>query len=264
MAVLKLSQIATTGSAPALTDNMVSVLGGTTDNQISYTQAAQTLQTATWTFNQPATFTSTLAVVGASIMTGNVGLGGTLSVTGAISGLSTLAITGASNVTGNALFGGSVTATGDLSVATATITGKLNLTGTSIMTGNVGMAGNLNVTGGGTFLGDISAVTGTITGKLSVTGTSIMTGNVGLAGTLNVTGNAIFLGNISVTGTNSVIGLQVYRVAVLPAATTTGQLAFLSDSNTASGAGIGVAVTGTGGGANRCPVFSNGVNWIII
>src|SRR5271166_4736831 len=118
MAVLKLSQIATTGSAPALTDNMVSVLGGTTDNQISYTQAAQTLQTATWTFNQPATFTSTLAVVGASIMTGNVGLGGTLSVTGAISGLSTLAITGASNVTGNAVFGGTITATGAISSQT--------------------------------------------------------------------------------------------------------------------------------------------------
>ena len=64
------------------------------------------------TVSDAASFSSTLAVTGASTLTGNVSAGGTLDVTGAASLSSTLAVTGASTLTGNVSTGGTLTVTG--------------------------------------------------------------------------------------------------------------------------------------------------------
>lgn len=54
---------------------------------------------------------------------------------------------------------------------------------------------------------------------------------------------------------------KVYTVAGLPAATTAGRRAFVSDSTVAASGNFGATVAG--GGANNVPVFSDGTNWLI-
>jgi hypothetical protein len=55
----------------------------------------------------------------------------------------------------------------------------------------------------------------------------------------------------------------VLTVATLPAAATAGAgaTAFVTDSNATTTAGIGATVAG--GGANKVPVYSDGINWKI-
>jgi hypothetical protein len=57
----------------------------------------------------------------------------------------------------------------------------------------------------------------------------------------------------------SSIGLKVFTVATLPAATIVGQVAYVTDATQAQGTGGGSTVAG--GGVNYRPVFSDGANW---
>lgn len=52
-----------------------------------------------------------------------------------------------------------------------------------------------------------------------------------------------------------------FTVATLPAAGTVGRRAYVTDANATFTAGIGAVVAG--GGANKVPVFDDGVNWRI-
>jgi hypothetical protein len=86
--------------------------------------SADALSVTTLTASGAATLSSTLAVTGASTLTGNVSVGGTLGVTGAstltgaVSAGSTLAVTGASTLTGN------VSAAGTVAVTSGSITSR--------------------------------------------------------------------------------------------------------------------------------------------
>ena len=179
-----------------------------------------------------------LLKIGGTI-SGNLGINGTLNVTGTstqstinmttgnvsgalnVTGTSTLATT--NMTTGNISSGLNVTGTSALAttnMTTGNVSGALNVTGTSTLatvnmtTDNV--SGNLNVTGSSN-LTNVNLTTGNISGPLNVSGTStqstvnLTTGNV--SGALNVTGASTLAttnmttGNISgalnVTGTST-------------------------------------------------------------
>lgn len=60
---------------------------------------------------------------------------------------------------------------------------------------------------------------------------------------------------------NGILENKVLTYSALPAATTVGLRAFISDSNLVAAGNFGATVSG--GGANNAPVFSDGTNWCI-
>lgn len=104
--------------------------------------------------------------VDAFAVTGNATVGGTL------------AVTGASTLTGNVTASGTLAVTGN-----TTVGGTLGVTGASTLTGNVTASGTLAVTGASTLTGNV-----TCEGTLTVDTTTTLTGNVTASGTLGVTG----------------------------------------------------------------------------
>ncbi len=193
----------------------------------------------------------------------NLTVGGTSTVTGAISGASVASsgavsgttITGSSNITGaNILTSGIVAATGAISgasvtstgaVSGTTITGSSNITGANLITSGAvvasGDVGGATVTASGTVSGatvtssgavngtsmaSSGAITGTtITGSSNVTGANILT-----TGLLSATGD-VSGGSLTTTGTTSTGNLK----ATLPVASlTTGNWQGLAATFTAS------------------------------
>ena len=83
------------------------------------------------------------------------------------------------------------------------------------------------------------------------TGTTVSTGNLGV-------GVVAPSSRLDVDGT---VETKVYTVAGLPAATTAGQMAFVSDASVAHAGNSGTVVAGSG--ANFVPVYSDGTDWRI-
>jgi hypothetical protein len=142
--------------------------------------------------------------------------------------------------------GGNISANGAVTANTA------NITTGNITTINSGLLqnGNSNITL--TANGNVSIQAAGSDVELVVTSTG-----ANVTGTLNVTGN--------ITGGN-VVSATTFKSAVvafsaLPAATTPGLRAFISDANLVPAGNFGVAVSG--GGGNYVPVFSDGANWCI-
>lgn len=106
------------------------------------------------------------------------------------------------------------------------------------MTGNFDLDTDLGLNG----LGAVAA-TDKITARRS-----------GVTGTVTASGLATYVSSVQATS---------YTVATLPSAATSGAgaRAFVTDSNATTTAGIGATVAG--GGANFCPVYSDGTNWKI-
>ena len=179
---------------------------------------------------------------GALIVSGGVGIGGNLYVSGNIVGsivatgntfagnttvgnlLTSGFVSATSNVTGgNINTAGVVSATGNiiggnLNVAGLSLSGNvvsaINLTANITTTANI-QAGNLkssgimsataNVTGGNILTGGLISATSTITSAANITGGNILTGGL-VSVTGNITGGNINYGIGNVTGTGNVIG----------------------------------------------------------
>lgn len=162
-----------------------------------------------------------IGINGNSYFANNVGIGGTINVTGA-STLSSL------NVNSTATLNGSVTAN------SLGVTNNFNVTGTSVLSGNVtagadvNVTGNLNVTGTTTVSGPIrlenaTDSAGTNSGALIVSGGAGFGGNVNVGGNIFVNGtiNATVVGVIS-TATNLAAG----AAGAIPYQTGFGQTSF--------------------------------------
>ena len=134
-------------------------------------------------------------------VTGNVSVGGTLNIGGAVDTESTM------SVQSNASVGGTLAVTGDTDVS------NLSASGTLDVAGNGSVGGTLNVNGAAT-TGAISADgTLAVSSNVSVGGTLVVTGdtditNVSADGTLDVSGNASVGGTLAVTGDTDVTNLS--------------------------------------------------------
>jgi hypothetical protein len=178
--------------------------------------------------------TGTLGVTGASVFNGQVGITGRLGVTGRSVFDGSVGITGLFGVTGRSVFNGQVGITGLFGVTGAStfdgsvgITGLFGVTGTSTFDGAVGITGLFGVTGASTFDGSVGVtglfgVTGSsvfngqvgITGQFGVTGTSTFDGSVGITGLFGVTGASTFDGSVGITGLFGVTGRSVFDGAI--------------------------------------------------
>jgi hypothetical protein len=118
-------------------------------------------------------------------------------------------------------------------------------------------SGNLTLPTGGQIIVSGGLVSSGASPAPTINGFSI-TNSVDISGNGNIAGN-----NISATGNVTAINLinTVTVYANLPAATTAGIRAFISDANLAPIGNFGVEVSG--GGGNYVPVFSDGANWCI-
>ena len=147
-------------------------------------------------------------------------------------------------------------ATSIVSAYATNATIQTNATGT-INTWSFNNAGNLTLPTGGHIIVSGGLVSSGASPAPSINGFSI-TNSVGISGNGNIAGN-----NISATGNVTAINLinTVTVYANLPAATTAGIRAFISDANLAPIGNFGVEVSG--GGGNYVPVFSDGANWCI-
>ena len=117
---------------------------------------------------------------------------------------------------------------------------------------------------------DFSGNTANFTGNITAINANL--GNIAIANYFSTsgTGGDITLTNGNISGANVLSGvtlsvntIQLTTVAIanLPAASTPGLKAFVSDSNIAPLGNFGVVVSN--GGANYTTVFSDGSNWLI-
>jgi len=135
--------------------------------------------------------TDDLAVTGASVLTGNATVGGTLGVTGAATLSSTAAITG------NTTVGGTLGVTGASTLASAAVTNNATVGGTLGVTGNSTIGGTLGVTGQIT-----GNVTGNVTGNTAGTHTGAVTGNASTATALQTARSITIDGDVDASATN--------------------------------------------------------------
>jgi hypothetical protein len=151
---------------------------------------------------------------------------------------------------------GSGAATSIVSAYATNATIQTNAAG-NINTWQFDNAGNLTLPTGGQIIVSGGLVSSGASPAPTINGFSI-TNSVGISGNGNIAGN-----NISATGNVTAINLinNVTVYANLPAATTAGIRAFISDANLAPIGNFGVEVSG--GGGNYVPVFSDGANWCI-
>jgi len=174
-------------------------------------------------------------------ISGNSTIGGTLGVTGALSGSSTASFSGA-------LSAASATLSGNLSAVDANLSGDLNATGdvggaTATITGDSTIGGTLGVTGALTgsssasFDGALSAASATLSGNLS-------TVDANLSGDLNATGD---VGGATATITGAVSAASASLSGALSAASASlsGSMSSASISTSAN-ASIGGNLTVTG------------------
>ncbi|MDO8576714.1 MAG: helix-turn-helix domain-containing protein, partial [Candidatus Daviesbacteria bacterium] len=127
--------------------------------------------------------TRALDVVGTGNISGNVGIGASLTTTGLTLANGGLQVTGLSNLTGNVGIGSSLTVTG-LTYSS----GGLRVNGFSDLTGNVGIGQSLTVTSGANFSSSVNVVGNTQLSTLSTSG--LLTASNGFTlttGALNLT-----------------------------------------------------------------------------
>lgn len=129
-------------------------------------------------------------------------------------------------------------------------------------TGNIG-AGNINVTG----LTSLAVLTVSTTANLGAANNITITGGSN-GQVLTTNGNGVLSwttvsGNINTWsfGNTGAVQSPIVTFSALPAATTPGLRAFISDANLVPAGNFGVEVSG--GGGNYVPVFSDGANWCI-
>lgn len=218
-----------------------------------------TTQTGTITLGQ-STASQTTNIGAGATTTGNTK---TINIgTQGLSGSNTNINLG-STVTGNTTvitFNGPITSASNSTINTgATTTTAISTLATS---------GTVTI-GGPSQSGTITLGQSTTSQTLNIQAAAVISGqtktiNIGTTGASGST-TAIALGSsvsgaTSITTVNGVIKHQVYTVATLPSASTSGSGArsFVSDANTTTFAAI-VA----GGGANPVPVYSDGTNWRI-
>ena len=166
-------------------------------------------------------------------------------------------------------------AAGTITLASSGVTsfnaGTTGFTPSSPTTGAVVLAGTLVIANGGTGAttaaaaranlgaGTVTSVggTGTVNG-ITLTGTVTTTGNLTLGGTLSgVSLTTQVSGILPVANGGNGLG-AAYTVGTLPAAGTQGRRSWVTDAL----APVFLAAP-TGGGAVVCPVFDNGVAWVV-
>jgi hypothetical protein len=201
---------------------------------------------------------STTAGTGALVVTGGVGVGGAMNVTG------TVGLAGITSVTNN---------------TTSTTTG----TGALVVTGGVGIGGTMTV-GGVTKLTSGTASTTTGTGAL------VVTGGVGVGGAAYVGGNVVTSGNYAakapVTNAtttytqlatdNSIIfnSASAVTVTLLTPSTVPGQILYVKSTAAGVVSSSASNVVALGGGAAQAQILSaagkfamlqsDGTNWIVM
>ena len=133
----------------------------------------------TFLSKSPSTFESTLSVAGAASLTSTLAVTGASTLTGAATLSSTLAVTGASTFTGAITANGGITLTGSLST-TATSTALAfvasSATATSTLAGNLQVNNSLNITGTST----LATTTLTTLAVTSPTATTTLAGGLAL------------------------------------------------------------------------------------
>ncbi len=201
--------------------------------------------------------------------TGNVGVGGSITGFGNLSGLNVSGLTqlgtvntgslnastinGSSlNTSGNVGVGGSLSVTSGLSLPNSSITNS-NLQNSALtLTAGTGLTGGGLVSLGGTITinaaQDISTSANptfnnlSLTGNLGVGGSLVTTGNVGIGKSLSVTSGANFLSSINVAGLTQLQGLNATNINVT-SVTTTGNVG-VGGSIAGFGALNGLTVSG--------------------
>ena len=198
----------------------------------------------------PLTTTSTSATTGALVVTGGVGISGTLN-TGGITKIlsstaSTSATTGALVVTGGvgisgALYTSGINTLSGITNLTSATTSTSTTNGALVVTGGTGISGNLNVGGDCNIIGNINAgyISGNIIGNISTVVTSVGTladltvtgfikctagiiyANAGIASTSTTTGTIVVgsFGGIGVGG-NVYVGQNISSAANITATNT--------------------------------------------
>ena len=215
VALVSASLASTSATLTTASDTYSSLSGGLVNADVS----------GTLTLGGAATLSSTLAVTGASTLTGNVSCSGTLGVTGAATLSSTLAVTGASTLTGNVTASGTLGVTGATTLSsTLGVTGLITATGgMNIVTGqtlNVGTSGTtspLNLYGN--FAQSGATTFGTGTGAVSLNGDVTVAANktLTLSGTGTTTlGNAVTVIGDATTDTITFTGRLTTATALIP------------------------------------------------
>ena len=150
----------------------------------------------------------------------DLGVSGTLGVTGAVTFRNNLTVSGTLGVTGTATVGSDLSVSGALGVTGAvtfkdylTVSGTLGVGGAATFNNNVYIDGNLGVTGSATVGSDLS-----VKSALGVTGEATFNNNLSVGGTLGVTGNATIEGDLDITNGN----LNVTNTANIGALNVTG------------------------------------------
>lgn len=146
----------------------------------------------------------------AATITGNVSVGGTLNIGGAVDTESTM------SVQSNASVGGTLAVTGDTDVSNLSASGTLDVAGNASIGGtfqvtgefnltDVSASGTLDVAGNGSVGGTFNVNGATTTGAISADGTLAVSSNASVGGTLAVTGDTDVT-NLSANGTLDVSG----------------------------------------------------------
>jgi len=147
---------------------------------------------------------------------------------------------------------GTITVTNSLPDLTVVLTGA----GTTVVTGTYP---SFTITSNDAFVGTVTSVggTGTVNG-ITLTGTVTTAGNLTLSGPLSgvsLTGQVS--GILPVANGGNGLG-AAYTVATLPAAGTQGRRSWVTDA-----LGPVFLAAPVGGGAVVCPVFDNGIAWVV-
>jgi hypothetical protein len=153
--------------------------------------------------------------IGALVVVGGVGIGGSLTLAGNLVASNTtnsvgqttgaLVVTGGVGVARDVWVGGNLNAVQAVNMATGTVSGNLTLNGNVIIpgytvhTGNLTLNGNTMVYGNTTFYGNVFQKGNyTVTGNASLSTTTV-------AGNLTVNGNTICNGNVYMSQNNGII-----------------------------------------------------------
>jgi len=146
----------------------------------------------------------------AATITGNVSVGGTLNIGGAVDTESTM------SVQSNASVGGTLAVTGDTDVSNLSASGTLDVAGNASIGGtfqvtgefnltDVSASGTLDVAGNGSVGGTLNVNGATTTGAISADGTLAVSSNASVGGTFAV-GGTTNLATANITGTVNVTG----------------------------------------------------------
>ena len=153
-----------------------------------------------------AVISSTLGVTGASTLSGNTTIGGTLGVTGATTLSSTLGVTGASTLSGNTTVGGTLAVNGASTTAVNVGSGKFVVDTTNSLVG-IGKtpAVPLDVNGSAAITGELSTTGNTAFATTNSGGVQITSANnIGGFGTLtNINMNGTYYNEIKMVGGSS-------------------------------------------------------------